>query len=185
MADQRGMRRLGLAFIQQGLQPSRRPVEEERFDSVGHVILLPQRTQRNTAVPGLLDFQSKRNPMLTTLHYVLLVLLMAAANAGDCSTSKEFTLNHRQKLSGVLVDPGGADLPGVKVQLLSNKKVAQVFTTNNQGAYDFGEVPAGKYRIRIQYSDRALCAPQIECNSEHCQILPKLRINPKQTVTVR
>jgi hypothetical protein len=97
--------------------------------------------------------------MLTTLHYLLLVLFMAAANAADCSTSKEFTLNRRQKLSGVLVDPNGADLPGIKVQLLSKKKVTQVLTTNNQGAYDFGEVPVGKYQISIQYPDRAFCAP--------------------------
>ena len=46
MADQRGMRRVGLALIQQGLQPPCGPIEEEGFDSVGHVILLPQRTQR-------------------------------------------------------------------------------------------------------------------------------------------
>jgi hypothetical protein len=42
------MRRIGLALIQQSLQPSRRPIEEEGFDSVSHVILLPQRAQRNT-----------------------------------------------------------------------------------------------------------------------------------------
>jgi hypothetical protein len=33
MADQRGMRRIRLAFIQQGLQLPDRPVKEERFDS--------------------------------------------------------------------------------------------------------------------------------------------------------
>ena len=48
MADQRGMRCVGLTFIQQSFEPACRPIEEERFDSVGHVILLPQRTQRNT-----------------------------------------------------------------------------------------------------------------------------------------
>ena len=48
MADQRRMRCVWLAFIQQGLEPPRRPVEEERFDSGSHIILLPQRTRRNT-----------------------------------------------------------------------------------------------------------------------------------------
>ena len=48
MADQRGMRCVWLAFIQQGLEPPRRPVEEERFDAGSHIILLPQRTQRTT-----------------------------------------------------------------------------------------------------------------------------------------
>src|SRR5690349_1982981 len=38
MADQRCMRRIGLAFIQQSFQPARRPVEKEGFDSVGHVL---------------------------------------------------------------------------------------------------------------------------------------------------
>ena len=37
MADQRGMRRVRLTFIQQGLQPACRPIKEEGFDSVGHV----------------------------------------------------------------------------------------------------------------------------------------------------
>jgi carboxypeptidase family protein len=186
MANQRRVSRVWLALIQQGFQPSHGSIEEKGFDSVGH-ILFYHRGHRGTrrALPGLLDFQSKRRPMLTTLHCVLLVLFMAAASAGDCSTSKEFTLNHRQKLSGVLVDPNGADLPGIEVQLLTSKKIAQVLTTNSQGAYDFGEVPTGKYRISIQYSDHAFCAPQIQCNSKQCQILPKLRINPKQAVIVR
>jgi hypothetical protein len=42
------MRRIGLAFIQQSFQPPHGPIEKEGFDSVGHVILLPQRARRNT-----------------------------------------------------------------------------------------------------------------------------------------
>ncbi len=56
MADQRGMRCVWLAFIQQGLKPPRRPVEEERFDAGTHIILLPQRTQRNTEEQMLWSF---------------------------------------------------------------------------------------------------------------------------------
>ena len=48
MADQRGMRCVRLAFIQQGLQPSCGAVEEKGFDSGSHIILLPQTAQRNT-----------------------------------------------------------------------------------------------------------------------------------------
>ncbi|MCU1334192.1 MAG: peptidase dimerization [Candidatus Angelobacter sp.] len=48
MADQRSMRRVGLAFIHQRFQSPCGPVEEEGFDSGSHVILLPQRAQRNT-----------------------------------------------------------------------------------------------------------------------------------------
>src|SRR5947209_709955 len=36
MADQRGMRCVRLAFIQQSFQLARGPVQEEGFDSVGH-----------------------------------------------------------------------------------------------------------------------------------------------------
>ena len=36
MADQRRVRRIRLAFIQQGLQPPGWPLEEERFDPIGH-----------------------------------------------------------------------------------------------------------------------------------------------------
>ena len=48
MANQRGMRRVWLAFIQQGFQPSRGSSEEEGFDSCSHIILLPQRNRGNT-----------------------------------------------------------------------------------------------------------------------------------------
>src|SRR5690348_9158162 len=37
MADQRGMRCVRLAFIQQSFQPACGPVQEEGFDSVGHI----------------------------------------------------------------------------------------------------------------------------------------------------
>jgi len=48
MAYQRGVRRVWLALIQQRLQQPRGSIEEEGFDSVGHISFLSQRTQRNT-----------------------------------------------------------------------------------------------------------------------------------------
>jgi len=48
MADQRGVRRIRLAFIQQRLQPPGGPIEEEGFDSVGHVPFLPQHSAFST-----------------------------------------------------------------------------------------------------------------------------------------
>ena len=53
MADQRRMRRVWLAFIQQGLQPTGGSIEEEGFDSVGH-ILFYQSTQ-----PSALSLQPR------------------------------------------------------------------------------------------------------------------------------
>src|SRR6476661_3578718 len=38
MADQRRVRRIRPAFIQQGLQPPGWPLKEEGFDSVGHIL---------------------------------------------------------------------------------------------------------------------------------------------------
>ena len=38
MADQRSVRRIRLALIQQGLQPPSGPIEEEGFDSIGHIL---------------------------------------------------------------------------------------------------------------------------------------------------
>ena len=38
MADQCGVRRVWLAFIQQRLQPSGGSIQEEGFDSVGHIL---------------------------------------------------------------------------------------------------------------------------------------------------
>jgi len=48
MADQRRMRRVRLAFIQQGFQPSCGSIKKEGFDSVGHIILLPQQSAVST-----------------------------------------------------------------------------------------------------------------------------------------
>ncbi len=48
MADQRGVCRVWLALIQQRFQPSRGSSEEEGFDSVGHIILLPQKDPEDT-----------------------------------------------------------------------------------------------------------------------------------------
>jgi hypothetical protein len=82
------------------------------------------------------------------------------------------------------VDTNRATLPGIRIQLLSSKKVIHDIRTNYQGAYDFGEVPAGSYKIRVQYGNHAFCAPQIQCNSKECQIQTELAINPKSTITV-
>ena len=42
MANQRGVRRVRVALIQQGLKPPGGSIEEEGFDSVGHISFLSQ-----------------------------------------------------------------------------------------------------------------------------------------------
>ena len=59
MADQRGMRRVGLAFIQQGFKPPCRPIEEEGFDSVGHISFYQRQTEEPTYHR---DTEARRKP---------------------------------------------------------------------------------------------------------------------------
>ena len=113
-------------------------------------------------------------------------LLMAIfVQAKDCSTSMPFHLSKTQKLSGAFRDPSGAVIPGIEVHLLSGKNVVQHVRTDNLGAYDFGKVPAGTYKIRVQYAPKdAFCAPEIRCAAEQCTINSTLKPNPKNTVYV-
>ncbi len=115
---------------------------------------------------------------------VILLGLTVSALARDCSVSREFQLKRPQLLAGVLEDPSGATLPGIELELLSGKKVVQHLRTNNQGAYDFGEVAAGKYRIHVQHGGGVFCAPKVRCETEGCSLKPRLTVNQKNVVTV-
>jgi len=53
MAYQRGVRRGGLALIQQGLKPTGGSIEEEGFDSVGHILFY------HSTQPSALSLQPK------------------------------------------------------------------------------------------------------------------------------
>jgi carboxypeptidase family protein len=121
-----------------------------------------------------------RRPLQMTIFFIAFI---SFANAKDCSTSKKFTLHHPQRLSGVFADPNGAYLPGIKIQLLSGRKVIHDIRTQNDGGYDLGDVPAGTYRIRIKH--RPFCAPKVQCERNECIIEQRLEINPEHTVTVR
>jgi hypothetical protein len=91
---------------------------------------------------------------------------------------------HPQVVAGTLQDPNGTPLPGIGIQLLSGKKIVQDLRTTNQGAYDFGQVPPGKYRIRIHYGDDPFCAPAVTCTAKRCTLNPRLKVNPKSTIIV-
>ena len=51
MANQRGVRRVWLALIQQGLKPPCGSIKEEGFDSVGHILFY------HSTQPSALSFQ--------------------------------------------------------------------------------------------------------------------------------
>ncbi len=106
------------------------------------------------------------------------------AYAGDCSVSKKFRLNNPQVIAGVLQDPAGAVLQGVTIELRSGKTTFRRLKINEAGRYDFGEVPAGEYRVLVQHGDHDFCAPKVKCGREGCILEPRVGINPKNTVVV-
>jgi hypothetical protein len=124
-------------------------------------------------------------PILRALLIASALMTTVVVEARDCSTSKPFRLSKTQKLSGRFLDPSGAVIPGIEVDLLSGKKVVQRVRTDNQGTWDFGEVLSGNYRIRVQYSPKdAFCAPDIKCTGQECTINSVLEPNPKNMVHV-
>jgi len=116
---------------------------------------------------------------------LLVTMAPPPAHAKDCTMSREFQLKHALRLSGVLLDPNGISLPGIKVQLISKKGTIREAQADNQGRYDFGEVPKGKYRIQIQYADGLFCAPKPICGEQGCSFEPRVKLNPKNEVLVR
>lgn len=127
--------------------------------------------------------------MNNIVKYLLLMATVTAvavsAQGTDCSESKRFNVTKSQAFSGTFVDPGGAVLSGIKVQLLSGKKIVRDVRTDNLGRYDLGEVAPGKYTLRVEYSGKAFCAPKIQCSHSDCRIDSTLQLNPKGFVSVR
>jgi hypothetical protein len=112
----------------------------------------------------------------------MLTVTSVAAQARDCSVSKVFELKHAQSLAGVLEDPIGAVVSGRSLELRSAGKVFRILRTDNQGRYNFGEVPAGKYQIHIL--EKAFCAPEVKCGNDACSIKSRVKLNSKEMVRV-
>ncbi len=121
---------------------------------------------------------------LTCVVMLLAMIVTAQPKTKDCTVSNEFQLNRTQALAGVLQDPYGATLSGMELELRSGTSVVRQLRTDNQGAYNFGQVPAGKYRIHIQYGGDPFCAPKVQCGNQGCSLQQKLTINPKNAVLV-
>jgi hypothetical protein len=65
---------------------------------------------------------------------------------------------------------------------MSGKELVKSLRTDTLGAYDFGEVPSGRYRIHVHIN--AFCAPQVVCKADGCSLKSKLKLNSKNLVTV-
>jgi len=67
-------------------------------------------------------------------------------------TRKNATSNPDEKvLSGIVLDPVGAVIPGAKVKLINAeaKEIGQA-STNDDGQFDFGTVAVGNYSLKIE-----------------------------------
>lgn len=125
----------------------------------------------------------RRQLMRIGLGLVALSILAVRLWAKDCSFSNEFRIETPQVLSGVLRDPQGLILPGIELELLSGGKRVQKLRTDNRGAFNFGQVSAGRYKIRIKASG-VFCAPKVLCGKQGCQVDSTVSINSKNAVTV-
>ena len=117
------------------------------------------------------------------LSIIAILVITISAQARNCSVSKQFEIKKSQVLSGALLDPAGAVVPGLRMELLSGKKVVHSVSTDSLGQYDFGNVQAGRYKIRIRY-ENDFCAPKVVCDGNGCVVRPTLTINPKSMVQV-
>ncbi len=114
--------------------------------------------------------------MKTLLLGGCLVLAVCCA-ASDCSLSKEFRITRTQTLNGTLEDPFPLPIPGLQLELLNSGKVVRQTRTSDNGKFDFGELPTGKYKMRVV--SMQFCAPKIDCHSGLCLVVGRLRINEK------
>ena len=121
---------------------------------------------------------------MKTLFLSFFALLATApySAARNCKYSNKFTLNHPQAIAGSIEDPSGAVIQEMKMYLLSGKQVIRSVSTDSLGRYDFGMVPVGKYRLRIQDKGDWFCAPAVVCRTSTCNIAPMARANPNKVI---
>ncbi|MFZ1141462.1 MAG: carboxypeptidase-like regulatory domain-containing protein [Candidatus Sulfotelmatobacter sp.] len=62
---------------------------------------------------------------------------------------------------------------------MAGRHVTGTAVTSSNGEYSFGEVPVGRYRIRIHHSGDPFCAPEVNCNEAGCSVQRQVKLNPK------
>ena len=111
-----------------------------------------------------------------------IALATSFALAADCGTSKQFVVDGSQRLEGMLRDPTDSPIPGLGLELLEGNRVVQTFRTDSDGKFALGQIPSGKYRIRV--TSHPFCAPKIDCRDDICGASGKLRLNEKKAKPV-
>ena len=119
---------------------------------------------------------------MKVLGLCAILLLASRAVAADCSTSKPFTTEGTQRFESILKDPAGLPIPGLRLELLKGGSAVREFRTDNDGKFDLGPLPAGKYRLRVV--SHPFCAPKISCRETVCTASQALRLNEKKAKPV-
>jgi hypothetical protein len=86
----------------------------------------------------------------------------------------------RAALSGIVIDPAGASVPGVSVTLISeNSKEEQAATANDDGRFEFLSLVAGSYTLKFRMSGfRTLTMTHIKVGShESLRVDANLEVN--------
>jgi TonB family protein len=111
-------------------------------------IAMAQSSQLEVRMKALLDPELNHRPLaasrvlLAATLAVVLLLPMAAIRA----TAK----NGLGKISGTVQDPSGAVIPDAKVALINMESRGRIVAqTGEDGAFEFPENPAGRYRLEI------------------------------------
>jgi len=117
---------------------------------------------------------------LLTIRVCLLILLLAVSVALAQQT--------RATLKGQVADPTGAVIPGATVTLSDARGVARTVTTDQEGAYVFGDLPAGRYTLRTSspgFSGYESAALNLASgSSQRLDVALKLALE-KQEITVK
>ena len=92
----------------------------------------------------------RRASILSGLVLIFALAVSLDTSATTCVANKIFKVRH---VCGRVVDPTGAPIPSVEVELLdTNSRVLRKAVTSESGAFDVQNVPSGQYVIRVQFA---------------------------------
>ena len=92
------------------------------------------------------------NPAPVTEHFLRFVKAFAFVTLVTCLLAlTAFGQTTTSSLTGIVSDPGGAIVAGASVVLTNNETGAERrTTTNDQGEFNFAQVPPGKYSVSVE-----------------------------------
>jgi len=92
----------------------------------------------------------KRSCKHTVLAFIFVLAVYQDTGATTCVANKIFKVN---QVCGRVVDPTGAPIPGVEVELLnSHSTILQKALTNESGTFGVQNVLPGQYVIRVRFA---------------------------------